>query len=394
MNSGKYVFSQVLDFVNKYEFDKCVKRYAGNYRVRDLNCWNQFIQLFFGQLTSLNSLNDICLCLKAHKGKLYHLGIKQYVAVSTLSRANEKRNWKIFADFGNYLIRFVRPLYADCPIPNLDLDNDVFALDSTTISVSINLFSWAEGKYSRGAVKMHTLIDLRGNIPEFILITDGKYHDSNALDVIHFHANAIYLMDKAYVDFEALFRIHNAGAFFVTRAKDTMRYKIIEQNFNIDETTGLRTDKTVLLTVPKSKKLYPDKLRLVEFYDAANDELLVFLTNNFDVSALEVAYLYKNRWQVEIFYKWIKQNLTVKKLWGHSENAVKIHLWIAICTYLIVAYVKHALKSNLTIYQIMQILGISAFDKTPISELLTEQLQFNQNEKELQFNLFDDFFKK
>jgi hypothetical protein len=394
MNSGKYVFSQVLDFVNRYEFDKCVKRYSGNYRIRELNCWNQFIQLFFGQLTSLNSLNDICLCLKAHKGKLYHLGIKQNVVVSTLSRANEKRNWRIFADFGNYLIRFVRPLYAECAIPNIQLDNEVFALDSTTISVSINLFSWAEGKYSRGAVKMHTLIDLRGNMPEFIYITDGKYHDSNALDVINFYANSIYLMDKAYVDFEALFRMNNAGAFFVTRAKDTMRYEVVEQNFNIDDTTGLRTDKIVVLTIPKSKKLYPEKLRLVEFYDAANDELLVFLTNNFNVSALEVAYLYKNRWQVEVFYKWIKQNLTVKKLWGHSENAVKTHLWIAICTYLIVAYVKHAVKSNLTIYQIIQILGVSAFDKTPISELLTEKLQFNQNVKELQYNLFDDFFNK
>jgi len=193
MNSGKYVFSQVLDFVDKYEFDKCVKRYAGNYRVRELNCWNQFVQLFFGQLTSLNSLHDICLCLKAHKGKLYHLSIKQNVVVSTLSRANEKRDWRIFADFGNYLIRLVRPLYANCPIPKVDIDNEIFALDSTSISVSINLFTWAEGKYSRGAVKVHTLLNLRGGIPDFILITDGKYHDSNALDVINFYANAIYL---------------------------------------------------------------------------------------------------------------------------------------------------------------------------------------------------------
>jgi len=388
MNSGKYVFSQVLDFVDKYEFNKCVKRYVGNYRVRELNCWNQFVQLFFGQLTTLNSLHDICLCLKAHKGKLYHLGIKQNVVVSTLSRANEKRDWRIFADFGNYLIRLVRPLYADFPIPKVNIDNEIFALDSTTISVSINLFTWAEGKYSRGAVKVHTLLNLRGGIPDFILITDGKYHDSNALDVINFYANAIYLMDKAYVDFEALFRINNAGAFFVTRAKDTMRYEVVEQNFNIDETTGLRTDKTVRLTVAKSKKLYPEELRLVEFFDDTNSELLVFLTNNFEVSALEVANLYKNRWQIEVFFKWIKQNLVIKKLWGQSENAVKIHIWMAICTYLIVAYVKHSIKSNLTIYEIMQVLGISAFDKTSIRELLTEQHQFNQNVKELQYNLF------
>jgi hypothetical protein len=389
MNSGKYVFSQLLEFVDRYEFHKCVKRYNGDYRIRDFNCWNQFVQLFFGQLTSLNSLRDICLCLKAHKRKLYHLGIKQHVNQSTLSRANESRDWRIFADFGDYLIQLVRPLYLDSPIPNIDIDNEIFALDSTTISCSINLLTWAEGKYSKGAVKVHTLIDLRGSIPCFILITDGKYHDSNALDEIVPISEAIYLMDKAYIDFEALYRIHKCGAFFVTRAKSTLKYDVIEQNYNIDQTTGLRTDKTIMLTVVKSKKLYPEKLRLVEFHDQEKGNELVFLTNNFDVSAMEVAYLYKNRWQVETFYKWIKQNLTIKKLWGHSPNAVKIHIWIAICTYLIVAYVKHSLKSTLSIYEIMQILGISAFDKTPIRELLTEfQVNSNQNVKE-QLDLFN-----
>ena len=263
MYSGKYVFAQLLPFVNRYEFSKCIKRYCGNRHVRELDCWNQFLQLFFGQLLSLNSLNSISICLKAHQHQLYHLGIKRYVDSSVLSRANARRNWQIFADFGNYLIHLVRPLYADIPIKNIDLDNEIFALDSTTISVSINLFTWAEGKYSRGAVKMHTLLDLRGSIPEFIFITDGKYHDSNALDEISFYANAIYLMDKAYVDFEALYRINNAGAFFVTRAKETMQYTIVEQNFNIDETTGMRADKTVELTIAKSKRLYPQKLRLV-----------------------------------------------------------------------------------------------------------------------------------
>ena len=267
MNLGKYVFSQLLEFVDRYEFEKCVTRYKGDYRVRDFNCWNQFIQLFFGQLTSLNSLRDICLCLKAHKQKLYHLGIKQYVNQSTLSRANESRDWRIFADFGDYLIKKVRPFYVDCPVPNIDLDNEIFALDSTTISCSINLLTWAEGKYSRGAVKVHTLIDLRCSIPSFIHITDGKYHDSNALDEILPISNAIYLMDKAYVDFEALYRMHKCESFFVTRAKSTLKYKMIEQNYNIDETTGLRTDKIIILTVAKSKKLYPEKLRLVEFYD-------------------------------------------------------------------------------------------------------------------------------
>ena len=392
MNSGKYVFSQLLEFVDRYEFTKCVKRYNGDYRIRNFNCWSQFVQLFFGQLTSLNSLRDICLCLKAHKRKLYHLGIKQHVNQSTISRANESRDWRIFADFGDFLIRLVRPLYMDSLIPNIDIDNEIFALDSTTISCSINLLTWAEGKYSKGAVKVHTLIDLRGSIPTFILITDGKYHDSNALDEIIPIPEAIYLMDKAYIDFEALYRMHKCESFFVTRAKSTLKYSVIEQNYDIDETTGLRTDKIIMLTVAKSKKLYPEKLRLVEFYDQEKNNELVFLTNNFDVSAMEVAYLYKNRWQVETFYKWIKQNLTIKKFWGHSPNAVKTHIWIAICTYLIVAYVKSSLKSTLSIYEIMQILGISAFDKTPIKELLTEfQVNSKQNVKE-QLDLFNSNF--
>jgi hypothetical protein len=386
MNSGKYVFRQMLDFVNQYEFNKCVKRYSGNYRVRDFKCWNQFVQLLFGQITSLDSLRSICTCLQAHKGQLYHLGVKQSVDHTTLSRANENRDWRIFADYGEYLIGLVRPLYADSPIPNVNIDNEVFALDSTTISLSINLFTWAEGKYSRGAVKVHTLLNLRGSIPEFILVTDGKYHDSNVLDVIVPQAGAIYLMDKAYVDFEAMHRIQMAGAFFVTRAKSPLKYEVMEQNFNIDQTTGLRSDRTIALTVAKSKRLYPDKLRLVEYYDTEKDLLLVFLSNNFEVSALEIARLYKNRWQIEVFFKWIKQNLVIKKLWGHSPNAVKIHIWTAICTYLIVAYMKHALKSNYSIYEIIQILSVSVFDKTPVRDLLAIS-QVNQNVKEQQYDI-------
>jgi hypothetical protein len=388
MNSGKYVFAQLLQFINRYEFEKFVSVYNGDYRTRDLNCWNQFIQLFFGQLTSRNSLRDICTCLKAHRNKLYHLGIKQFVNQSTLSRANERRDFQIFADFGNYLIQQVRPMYAGESIPNIDIENEVFALDSTTISLSLKLFSWAPGKYSRGAVKIHTLLDLRGNIPSFILITDGKYHDSNALDILSPIPDAIYIMDKAYIDFKALNKMHELGAFFISRAKSTMDYSVIENNYNIDENTGLRSDKIIELNGYKSKQLYPEPLRLVEFYDNVNDATLTFLTNNFDVSALEIANLYRNRWQIEVFFKWIKQNLTIKTLWGHSENAVNIHIWIAICTYLIVAKVKHALKSNLSIYEIIQILSISVFDKTSLRELLTE-FQTKQNVKE-QRNLFSD----
>ena len=264
----------------------------------------------------------------------------------------------------------------------------MFALDSTSISCSINLLTWAEGKYSRGAVKMRTLLDLRDNIPSNILITDSKYHNSNALDLIIPEPEAIYIMDKAYVDFEALYRIHTLDSYFVTRAKSTLKYTIIEQNFNIDEAAGLRADKTIELTIVKSKKLYPKKLRLVEFYDVEKDNYLVFMTNNFEVTALEVCLIYKNRWQIETFFKWVKQNLVIKKLWGHSQNAVKIHIWVVICTYLIVALVKKSVKSDLSIYQIMQILSISAFDKTPISELLSD-FQNNQNVNEQQYNIFD-----
>lgn len=389
MNSGKYVFSQILELVNRYEFEKIVKIHKGNYRVREFNCWNQFIQLFFGQLTNLNSIRDICLCLKAHNNKLYHLGIKNYVSHTTLSRANEKRDWQIFANFGYYLIELVRPLYKNSVVPNLSIENELFALDSTTISCSINLLIWAEGKYSRGAIKIHTLLDLRGSIPSFILITDGKCHDSNILDEITPVSEAIYVMDKAYVDFKALYRIHVLESYFVTRAKATLKYTIIEQNFNIDESTGLRADKIIELTIVKSKKLYPERLRLIEYYDTEKDNYLIFMTNNFEVSALEVSYIYKNRWQIETFFKWIKQNLVIKKLWGHSQNAVKIHIWTAICTYLIVAYVKKSVKSELSIYQIMQILSISAFDKTPISQLLNN-FQNNQNVNEQQYNIFDN----
>lgn len=387
MNSGKYVFAQLLQVIDRYEFDKCVARYKGNHRVRELNCWNQFVQLFFGQLTARNSLRDICVCLKAHRKKLYHLGIKQNVNQSTLSRANERRDWRIYADFGEYLIKLVRPLYAKSPIPNVDIDNDVFALDSTTISLSIKLFTWARGKYSRGAVKVHTLLDLRGSIPTFIYITDGKYHDSNILDEIVPVPGAIYLMDKAYIDFVALYRMHKADSFFITRSKVTLDYVVEEQNYNLNENTGLRSDKTIKLAGQKSKRLYPEPLRLVEYYDDEKDIELVFLTNNFEASALEIARLYRNRWQIEVFFKWIKQNLTIKKLWGHSENAVNLHVWVAICTYLTVAYVKHQLQSSLSIYEIIQILGISAFDKTPIGDLLTET-QSNQNVKE-QYELFE-----
>ena len=385
MNTGKYVFTQVLSLVNRYEFQKCVDRYNGDWRTRGLNCWNQFAQMFFGQLTARNGLRDICLCLNAHKNRLYHLGIRQGVNQSTLSRANENRSWRIYADFGLYLIDLVQPLYADHSYPDFEIDKNVFVLDSTTISVSIILMKWAQGKYSRGAVKMHALLDLRGSIPVFIHVTDGKYHDVNALDEIQVFQDAIYVMDKAYLDFKRLYDLNRSGAFFVIRAKDNLKFKAILSR-KIDKSTGLRCDQTIKLLGPKSKHLYPEKLRRIKYYDQEKGLMLVFLTNNFDIEAMDIATIYKNRWQIEVFFRWIKQNLQIKTLWGHSENAVKTHLWIAICTYLIVAYLKHQIKSSYSVYEMMQILGISAISKIPVNELFTNK-QINQDFKE-QLNLF------
>ena len=387
MNTGKYVFAQVLSLVNRYEFQKCVKRYNGDYRTRGLNCWNQFAQLFFGQLTARSGLRDICLCLNAHKNNLYHLGIKQSVNQSTLSRANENRDWRIFADFGTYLINLVRPLYADKSIPDLEIDKDVFILDSTTISVSIILMNWAQGKYSRGAVKMHTLLDLRANIPTFIHVTDGKYHDVNALDEIEITRDSIYVMDKAYLGLKRLYKLNQAEAFFVMRPRENIKYKIVKSR-KVDKSKGLRCDHTIKWSVYKSNKHYPETLRRIKYHDQEKDITLVFLTNNFEIDALDIAAIYKNRWQIEVFFKWVKQNLQVKTLWGHSENAVKTHLWIAICTYLIVAHLKHQIRSPYSVYEMMQILGISAFSKTPINELFSKK-QINQNVKE-QLNLFSN----
>ncbi len=377
----------MLSIVNRYEFQKCVDRYNGDFRTRGLNCWNQFAQLFFGQLTGRNGLRDIRICLGAHGNQLYHLGIKQAVGHSTLARANENRDWRIYADFGSYLIGLVKPLYTDNHETLSGIDRDVFVLDSTTISVSIILMDWAHGKYSRGAVKMHTLLNLRGNIPTFIHITDGKYHDVNALDEIEIVAGAVYVMDKAYIDFSRLFKLENCGAFFVVRAKTNLRFSPVESR-KVDKATGLRCDRSIRLSVAKSRKNYPDKIRRIKYYGREKDIRLVFLTNDFEMGAMEIATVYKSRWQIEVFFKWIKQNLQIKTLWGHSENAVKTQLWIAISTYLVVAYLKHQIKSPYSIYEMTQVLGTSAFAKTSVNELFTK-MSINQNFKE-QLNLFNN----
>ena len=383
MHLGKFVFAQIVEFLPRYEFEKCVKRYKGDFHTKSLNSYNHLLQLIFGQITSCTSLRDICLCLKAHQNNLYHLGIRQQVNQSSLSRANEKRDYRIFQDFGYHLIEQVRPLFAKERTPLIDLEETIFALDSTSISVSINLAAWASGKYSRGAVKMHTLLDLRGNIPTFIHISDGTWHDSNAMDYIQFESNAVYTMDKAYVDLTALNKMDSIGAYFVTRAKSVMRYRIIEtMDTNEDD---ILADQLVMLTGHKSSRLYPKPLRIVQYRDAETNEELTFISNNMDISALDIANIYRNRWQIEVFFKWIKQNMTVKRMWGYSENAVRIHLWTAIISYLLMAKIKANLQTEYSITEVARILGVSALAKTPIRELLAKDQPTieNQNVKEL-----------
>lgn len=383
MHLGKFVFAQIVEFLPRYEFEKCVKRYKGDFHTKSLNSYNHLLQLIFGQITSCTSLRDICLCLKAHQNNLYHLGIRQQVNQSSLSRANEKRDYRIFQDFGYHLIEQVRPLFAKEKMPLIDLEETIFALDSTSISVSINLAAWASGKYSRGAVKMHTLLDLRGNIPTFIHISDGTWHDSNVMDYIQFESNAVYTMDKAYVDLTALNKMDSIGAYFVTRAKSVMRYRIIEtMDTNEDD---ILADQLVMLTGHKSSRLYPKPLRIVRYRDAETNEELTFISNNMDISALDIANIYRNRWQIEVFFKWIKQNMTVKRMWGYSENAVRIHLWTAIISYLLMAKIKANLQTEYSITEVARILGVSALAKTPIRELLAKDQPTieNQNVKEL-----------
>ena len=316
MNSGKYIFAQVVEFLPNRIFDTIVKHHQGDFHAKRLNSYNHLLHLVFGQLTACTSLRDICLCLNAYPKRLFHLGFRQTVNESSLSRANDNRDYRIFEQLGYTMIDIVRPKYQQARVKGIYLpDYELFALDSTSISVSIKLANWALGKYSKGAVKMHAQIDLRGSIPTFIYITDGKWHDSNVLNIMEFSANAIYTMDKAYVDFDALRRIDDCGSYFVTRAKSAMRYEIIESNYNINGAIGLQGDHTIRLTGYKTSKLYPKHLRLVQFHDIESDENLEFITNlttSLEISALQIANIYRNRWQIEVFFKWLKQNLTIK----------------------------------------------------------------------------------
>lgn len=389
MPEGKFVFSQIVSLISRYEFDKSVNKYQGNYRSKDFKCWSQFLCMIFGQLTYREGIRDIINCLGAHQNKLYHLGIKNLVAATTLSRANESRDWRIWSDFANHLITQVRPMYLQDNDFLLELENTVYALDASTIDLCLDLFPWARFRKKKGAVKLHTLMDLRGNIPVFIHITDGKVHDVKILDLLIYEAGAFYVIDKGYYDFKRLYRLDQAKAFFVIRAKKNLKFKRLYSR-SIDKSTGLRCDQVIRLTGQKSAIAYPDKLRRIKFYDVSKPKTYVFLTNNFEIDALTIALLYKNRWRIELFFKWIKQHLKIKKFWGHSENAVKSQIWMAICSYLLIAILKKQLNLKATLYEILQILSISLFDKTPVSQLLTKSnLQSEEKDEHNQLILFD-----
>ena len=389
MFQGKFVFSQIVSVISKYEFNKSVNKYKGNYRARDFKCWPQFLCMMFGQLTYRESVRDIINCLEAHKSKVYHLGITKVVSATTLTRANESRDWRIWSNLALYLIEVARPLYIDDNNFTLDLNNTVYALDASTIDLCLSVFKWAKFRKKKGAVKLHTLMDLRGNIPIFIAITSGKVHDVNILDQIVFEAGSFYIVDKGYYDFERLYLIDQAKAFYVIRAKKNIKFKRIYSR-PVDKSTGLKCDQTIKLTGIDSTLVYPDKLRRIKFYSKEKDKTYVFLTNNFELKAFTITLLYKNRWQIELFFKWIKQHLKIKKFWGQSENAVKTQIWIAVCTYLIVAIIKRQIHSQKSLYEILQILSISSFDKTPINQLLmNNELQFSPNSIHNQLNLFE-----
>ena len=368
MNSGRTVFSQLMDYLPTYEFQKCVNRYSGDYRCRSLSCRDQFLSMAFAQLTYRESLRDIETCLRSISGKLYHMGFRGTIARSTLADANESRDWRIYADFAQTLIAIARPLYAHDPM-GVELNQSLYALDSTTIDLCLSLFPWAKFRRRKAAVKMHTLLDLHGNIPSFIRITDGKTSDVNVLDEFLPEAGAFYVMDRGYLDFARLFLFTLCSAFFITRTKENVLFQR-RYSHPVDKSTGVRSDHTVILTTNESTKAYPDPLRRVSYLDVENQRRLKFLTNNFQLPALMIAQIYKCRWQVELFFKWIKQHLRIKAFYGTSDNAVKTQIWIAVSVYVLVAIVRKRLGLEMSLYQILQIFSITLLEKMPISCVL------------------------
>jgi hypothetical protein len=387
MPIGKLVFAQLMDFLPLHTFRRCVARYPSSYPTKTFSHLDQFLCMAFAQLTFRESLRDIEVCLRAHASKTYHLGIRGHVARSNLGDANEKRDWQIYRDFANALIVEARRLYANDAF-GVDLENTVYALDTTTIDLSLKVFPWAHFRKTKAAVKMHTQIDLRGNIPSFIYVSDGKMHEVNVLDLMTPEAGSFTIMDRGFLDFARLYRLTQAGAFFVIRPKSNTLFRRIYSRA-VDKTTGLRCDQTVRLTGIKSSDDYPKYLRYVVFYDEKTDKLLGFFTNNFEVDPLTIAQLYKCRWQVELFFKWIKQHLRIKAFFGTNENAVKTQIWIAISVYVLVAIVKKRLGIKASLYTILQILSLTLFEKTPLDQLLNNTaLQEVVEENPTQLNLF------
>ncbi len=388
MHQGRFVFAQLMDSLPRYEFNKCVARYRGNHRVRTFSCYNQFLTMAFAQLARRESLRDIEICLKSMQDKLYHVGFRGTIAKSTIADANERRDPRIFSDFAQVLIQTAREFYAGDEF-GVDLDNTVYALDSSTIDLCLALFPWAKFRKRKGGIKLHTLLDLRGNLPTTVIITHAKVHDVNILDSLSIEPGAIYLMDRAYVDFARLYRLDQAKAFFVTRTKSNFNFHRVYSS-KIDKSTGVQCDQTIALDGFYVKRYYPDKLRRVRYFDREKNKRLVFLTNNFELPPLMIAKLYQQRWQVELFFKWIKQHLRIKCFFGTTENAVKTQVWIAMSVYLLVAIIKKRLGIQESLYTILQIVSLTLFEKTPILQVIMDKQHNNQEEDGCrQLDLFD-----
>jgi hypothetical protein len=389
MNQGKYIFSQIIGLISHKQFQTIVHRYFGDYKVKDFTCWKQFLCMAFGQLTHRESISDAMLCLKANATKMYHLGIGEVVAVSTITRANENRCFKIYEDLAMLLIKEAKQLYALDNQLEVQLTGNVFAIDATTIDLCLSAFYWATFRTTKGGIKLHTQLDLKTAIPEFILFSTASVQDVNVLDFIHFEANSFYIMDKGYVDYERLYKINTCNAFFVTRAKDNMSYRRLYSHPK-DTAAGILYDQTIMLNNYYAAKDYPEKLRRIKFIDNHTGKILVFLTNNFQLTAAEIAQLYKHRWKIELFFKWIKQHLKIKSFWGQSENAVKTQVWIAVSVYVLVAIAKKRFMLTQSLYEILQILSISIFEKMPINQLFGQtQLQYFKEQNDNQLTIFD-----
>ena len=370
MHAGKLVFSQIIDYLPLYTFRKCVNRYQGHYKVKSFSCLDQYLCMAFAQMTFRESLRDIEVCLRAQKSKLYHMGIRGGISRNTLANANKTRNWRIYADFAQSLIQTARRLYINEEF-NFELENTAYALDSSTIDLCLSVFPWAHFRRTKAAIKLHTLLDLRGNIPTFIHITDGKPHDVNVLDILIPEAGSIYVMDRGYTDFARLYTMHQSTAFFVIRAKTNLKCRRIYSH-PVDKTKGLRCDQTVMLTGFYTAKDYPEKIRRIKYYDHESGRYFVFLTNNFLLPAMTITELYRCRWQIELFFKWIKQHLRIKTFYGTTENAVKTQIWIAVSVYVLIAIIKKRLNLDMSLYTILQIISVTVFNKTPLYQMLTD----------------------